>query len=532
MFAFDPSEPMAKLRLGKLRAKWYKGVFLLVILLLVFVNWRRSCVSSYSYTDKSNRVHYENPDCVSLMVFTANMFVWGLITPMVLLTEVVTGRLVSKRPSCDSADNGYHCHEDISRSWGPYTPYFSVDSDISANIHPECKVTFAQILSRHGARFPTSGANKGIVATIDKIHSQATSYSKKTSFIKTFTYTLGSDNLTQFGTTEMYNSGVKFYRRYKSLTKSANPFIRSSSQQRVIDSGAYFVKGFSDEKAKNTGHTVPAFPPPVTIYEGEEFNNTLDHGTCKEFEDGKYSNVSDDAQAKFAVIFTAPIVARFDKDIPGANLNAIDIINLMSLCPFYAISEPSGDPLSKFCHLFSAQEFAGYNYYLTLAKYYGYGPGNPLGPAQGIGFVNELIARLTKSRVKDSTTTNTTLDGNPATFPLDRYLYADFSHDNVMTSIFSALNLFDGLDALSTSRIESTDKFNAARLVSFASRMYVEKLSCKGEKEELVRVIINDKVMDLKGCHHREFGTCKLGEFVESLKFARSGGNWGECGWP
>ncbi|KAK6532152.1 hypothetical protein TWF694_003312 [Orbilia ellipsospora] len=529
---FDHSDSVANFRLGKLRSRWYKSAFLLVVLFLVFINWRRSCVPSYSYTDRSNRVRYENPDCVSLVVFTANMFVWGLITPMVLLTEVVTGRAISKKRACDSVTDGYHCHEDISRSWGPYTPYFSVHSERSPEIDSECKVTFAQILSRHGARFPTAGANRGIIATIDKIQSQATSYSKKTSFIKSFNYTLRADDLTQFGATEMYNSGIKFYLRYKSLAKSDNPFVRSSSQQRVIDSGSYFVKGFSDEKTKNTGHPAPSFPPPVIIYEGDGFNNTLDHGTCKEFEEGKYSSLRDLVQTKFASVFTAPIVTRFEKDIPGANLTGADIVNIMSLCPFYAISEPTGDPLSKFCDLFSDQEFMGYNYYQTLGKYYGYGPGNPLGPAQGIGYVNELIARLTDSPVNDSTSTNTTLDGNPATFPLGKRLYADFSHDNTMASIFSALNLFDGLRDLSTSRIESTDKFNAASLVPFASRMYVEKLDCKGEKKELVRVIINDRVMDLKGCHHQKFGACKLGDFVESLLWARNGGNWADCGWP
>jgi hypothetical protein len=65
----------------------------------------------------------------------------------------------------------------------------------------------------------------------------------------------------------------------------------------------------------------------------------------------------------------------------------------------------------------------------TLNKYYGYSHGNPLGPTQGVGFTNELIARLTSQPVNDHTTTNTTLDTSNTTFPLNRKLYADFSHD-------------------------------------------------------------------------------------------------------
>ena len=68
--------------------------------------------------------------------------------------------------------------------------------------------------------------------------------------------------------------------------------------------------------------------------------------------------------------------------------------------------------------------------------------GQELGPVQGVGYVNELIARLTDSPVHDSTQTNRTLDSNATTFPLNRTFYADFSHDNEMIAIYSAIGLF------------------------------------------------------------------------------------------
>ena len=70
-----------------------------------------------------------------------------------------------------------------------------------------------------------------------------------------------------------------------------------------------------------------------------------------------------------------------------------------------------------------------------------YSFGNALGPTQGVGFTNELIARLTNSPVVDGTSSNHTLDSRNATFPLSESpsLYADFSHDNDMTAIFSAM---------------------------------------------------------------------------------------------
>lgn len=67
--------------------------------------------------------------------------------------------------------------------------------------------------------------------------------------------------------------------------------------------------------------------------------------------------------------------------------------------------------------------------------WYGDGPGNPTGAAQGIGYVQELVARLTKTPLTVfDTTTNGTLDGNNITFPLNQPIYMDATHDTVIAS--------------------------------------------------------------------------------------------------
>lgn len=167
-----------------------------------------------------------------------------------------------------------------------------------------------------------------------------------------------------------------------------------------------------------------------------------------------------------------------------------------------------------------------------MNKYYGYSHGNPLGPTQGVGYVNELIARLTQSPVQDHTSTNSTLDLNPTTFPLDHKLYADFSHDNDMTAIFSTLGLYNTTAALpNTTMVEAEQAggYSAAWTVPFAARAYFEKLQCRGSEEEHVRVIVNDRVQPLEQCGGDQYGRCKLSNFVGSLGFARSGGHWDQC---
>ena len=188
--------------------------------------------------------------------------------------------------------------------------------------------------------------------------------------------------------------------------------------------------------------------------------------------------------------------------------------------------------MSDFCSLFSEKEWHDYDYYQSLGKYYGYGIGNPLGATQGVGYVNELIARLTGNPVEDNTNTNHTLDSDPKTFPLDRKVYADFSHDNDISGILAALGLYNDTQPLSKTCVENTNQtngFSAAWTVPFASRMYVEKLSCQYEEEEFVRIIVNDRVMPLDFCGADEYGRCTVSDFVESQSFARNGGLWEHC---
>jgi len=71
--------------------------------------------------------------------------------------------------------------------------------------------------------------------------------------------------------------------------------------------------------------------------------------------------------------------------------------------------------------------------------------------------------------------------------------------------------------------------YSASWAVPFAARLYVEKMACAGEEEELVRVLLNDRVVPLQGCDADALGRCRLGAYVESLEFARSGGEWDKC---
>jgi hypothetical protein len=135
--------------------------------------------------------------------------------------------------------------------------------------------------------------------------------------------------------------------------------------------------------------------------------------------------------------------------------------------------------------------------------------------------------------VVDHTSTNSTLDGSKATFPLGRKMYADFSHDSDLTAIFSALGLFNGTGLSSTTVLEGegeTGGYSASWTVLFAARAYFEKMVCgDAPREGMVRVIVNDRVLSLANFGGDASGMVPVGRFVDKLGFARSGGDWGEC---
>jgi Histidine phosphatase superfamily (branch 2) len=366
------------------------------------------------------------------------------------------------------------------------------------------------------------------------VQADVQSFTGPYSFLEGYKYRLGADQLTAYGEQELFWLGEAFYARYKNLTRDYLPFIRASGQDRVINSAESFTKGY--HKANLADDIGPGSPPSpslaVVLSEEDGSNNTLSIKTCPAFTKKPNLDVGANAKATWAAIFVPAIQDRLNRDLPGANLTISDAIEVMDLCAFETVANSKLTPLSPFCGLFTVGEWESYDYYQSLDKYYGHGEGNPLAPTLGVGFVNELIARLTGSPVQDETCTNHTLDLSNSTFPLDAKLYADFSHDNDMEAIYAALGLYNATDPLLLTSIQDAEHshgFSAAWTVPFAARMYVEKMTCAGDENEHVRVLVNNRVIPLHACDSDSLGRCTLEKFIQSLSFARGGGFWDRC---
>ncbi|KAF7320657.1 Phytase [Mycena chlorophos] len=282
---------------------------------------------------------------------------------------------------------------DITRSWGAYSPFFSVEP-----YRPPprgCLVDQVHILERHGARFPTLGAGARIISAVDKLQSVSRYTDRRLEFLKTFEYQLGVADLVPFGALQSRKSGEVAYSRYGHLvTKDLPLFVRSSGGQRVVDSAWNWTAGFAT--ASRGVHT-----PTISVIfpENPEFNNTLDDHNCPN------AGTSTAQTTTWLSIFAPPITHRLNLAAPGAGLLDGDTYALMSLCAFHSVAAATARGsaltlvLSPFCELFTDEEFADFEYAMDLDKYYGTGPGAylGLGRVQGVGYTTELLARLTSS---------------------------------------------------------------------------------------------------------------------------------------
>ena len=101
-----------------------------------------------------------------------------------------------------------------------------------------------------------------------------------------------------------------------------------------------------------------------------------------------------------------------------------------------------------------------------------------------------------------------------------------------MMNMYGALGLYNSTRPLSNTTmqsVEQTNGYSASWVLPFAGRAVFEKMECDGEEEELVRVLVNDRVLPLETCGADHLGRCRLSKFVDSLSFAAGGGKWHEC---
>ncbi|KAH9484974.1 3-phytase A [Psilocybe cubensis] len=410
---------------------------------------------------------------------------------------------------------------------GNLSPFQSVPSSAfglpgASPLIPEgCDIVQAHLLHRHGARYPTADSGPpGFAAKVNAAANSGSGFSAKgdLSFLNTWTYKLGGDILTPFGRSQLFNLGVGFRVKYGQLLKGFKnlPVFRTTSEARMLDSALHFATGFFGvQKYQDSYHQL------ITIEHGGKQNNTLaPYESCTNGLND-VAAFGDIQSQKWAQIYLAPAVKRLNANLRGLQLNVTDLFAMQQLCAFETVALG----YSSFCDLFTEEEWRGFEYQSDLQFWYSFGPGNPASSAMGIGYVQELVSRLTKTRITTfDTTVNASIVTSDILFPLDQPIYVDATHDTILTAIFAAMNLttLAANGPLPTDHIPKGQTFFANQLAPFAANVVGQVLSCPASsKPTHIRWIINDGVVPLtgiKGCKPDKNGMCEINTFIAGMK--------------
>ncbi|RMD41713.1 hypothetical protein DV735_g3388, partial [Chaetothyriales sp. CBS 134920] len=467
----------------------------------------------------------------------------------------------------------------IQKYWGEITPYHENDEDYfgvqDVGIPAGCQVEQVHLLERHGSRFPTGSESDGTndqrfadkVANWTSVNSTQP-FTGPLSFLNTYEYQLDASYLVARGAAQSFEQGVRFWAQYGRTLFNASSgavaynasysngttrpklTLRTTGQSRIENSGinwalGFFGPSFLEEPNPTIANATRAFDW-VIIPEGGTENNTLaSYDSCFNDINNIPGYIGDFNLGDYAQIYLKDARKRIQQYVPEGFVFTInDTYALQSLCAYeynYLYS-------SDFCGLFTEEEWQGFEYAHDIQYYFDYAWGQPTGRAQGIGYVQELLARIQNEYIFTSNSSvNSTLDNNNETFPLGQKFYADFSHDDILLSVLTALSLeyLHETPSLTAYPPDPRRRFILSNLTPFAARLVTEVIGCSSAdpKEvskrqtqytpsqygydasnathKFVRARLNNGILPLDSirggkCKGRTDGLCPLSNFIES----------------
>ncbi|KAJ6473997.1 phosphoglycerate mutase-like protein [Mycena vitilis] len=423
---------------------------------------------------------------------------------------------------------------DVVHHFGNLAPFRSVESlglpNSSAAIPSGCTLDQVHLVHRHGARYPTTGAPPSAFATL--LHGTAettgVNVTGPLAFLSTWEYKLGAEILTPFGRSQLFNLGVGFRVKYGELLKGFTdlPVFRTTSQGRMVDSALHFAAGFFGVQSYQQDYHQ------LIIVESDGFNSTLSpYETCTNANNA-IAEFGITQALKWANVYLTAAQTRLQPFIEGVELTPSVLVAMQQVCAYETVALG----YSVFCDLFTEEEWVGYSYLNDLEFWYSFGPGNPAVAAQGIGYVSELVSRLTSTRITQfDTSVNKTLVESPVTFPFGQPIYVDATHDTIISAIATAMN-FTSLAAngpLPTDHIPANHSYVVNNIAPFAANLVGQVLSCPSlpaspaslslntTTSTHIRWLLNDAPVPLtgiSGCTANADGLCALSGFISGMQ--------------
>ncbi|KAK0618463.1 acid phosphatase [Bombardia bombarda] len=406
----------------------------------------------------------------------------------------------------------------------PYMPStgFGVDE---WPLPPGAEIVQLQMLSRHGSRYPTIGSNVNafgdrVAAAAGKLHAK-----DALSFLNDWKYEMGYEILVPKGRQELFDSGVLHSYMYSQLyNPNSKIIVRTTTQDRMLKSAEYFMAGFFGLEWPNNA-TIEV------IIEEANFNNSL----------AGYMNCPNSAKVNGGSVaatvwiqnYLQNATARLAPMVEGYNWTVEDSYAAQTMCSYETVAYG----FSRFCDLFTYEEWVGFGYSIDLAFYGDNGFGSPTGRAVGIGYQQEVIARLQNHTLGYSgSQINVTLDNNTETFPLNQTLYLDFSHDSNIIAVLTAFGLKQFSLFLDPDEYPGPHNFTVSNLTPFGARLDIEIIETpkplaadrsgylpNSGTTKYVHFVLNQRTVPLGWSFPecdvaRVDGWCELGAFLQAQK--------------
>ncbi|KAL0956701.1 hypothetical protein HGRIS_002824 [Hohenbuehelia grisea] len=413
---------------------------------------------------------------------------------------------------------------------GPASPYFDapVQPGLPVETPSGCKIDQAAFIVRHGSRYPEPGSFQGWLNLFSKFQNATYTARGPLAFIPSWTPPVDDISheplfLSSTGASEAFALGVELRKRYGFTRGGDNFTLWSASQQRVVDTAAYYARGYLSQGSYiaspdlNRGFIV-SLPDSV---KDTSANSLTPSASCPAYASGDHGSTM---AALFRATYQNQIASRLNRDfLDGLELNAADVGVMQDLCGFS--DEINGD--QRFCNVFKPPEWLDYEYAHDLNYYYGSGPGNPLSATVGFPWVKAVTELFLAGPG------NTTENGSFIPPPL----IMGFTHDNNLPPILSALGLWNAT-VLPPSARDPNRMFRSSFVVAFRGYVAMERLSCSKVKpdtevrhvanqsnseaneptKKFVRIRVNNAPVPIPGCSSGPGASCPLDGLVKHIQ--------------
>ncbi|KAK7206363.1 histidine phosphatase superfamily [Myxozyma melibiosi] len=447
---------------------------------------------------------------------------------LILLSVFITAALaLALRPHQQLAftkplDDLFATDWHLFRHLGGYSPWIphihhkgSQDNTIKDGELPEtCTVEQVHMLSRHAERFPTVSVGLKMKQLVRRMRDEAGPeifpfLDRWELFFDVDEATGKSRQLEQLTVSGKYAgvdrarlAGEKLRGIYGHLieqqdSNTSATSIFSCSCDRVVDTADQFATGFFGNDT-SFNHVI------VPDRDASRGGDTLTPvKACTRYrEDALAGRPNSNTMADlYKLSYLTPTAERLRQIYKSFEFSVSELWTMQELCGFDILA--TGNEDSPWCALFTKREWEQFEYARDLLHYYRTGPGTPYSEVMGYIYLNATSQLLREGPEKVGK------------------IFLSFAHDGDLVPLITTLGLFEQHTPLPTTHAVDDRAWRLSSVVPMGGRIVFERVSCtssssssSSSEQTGVRLLVNDAVTTIPGCHSSTSGICPLSDFL------------------